>query len=370
VIPVNEPLFSGNEKKYVNECIDSGWISSEGPFVTRFENEMAAYVGRKYAAACTSGTAALDLAIAALGLKKGDEVIMPTFTIISCARCLVNRGITPILVDCDLYTYNLKVEDIEPRITKNTKAVMIVHIFGLTVDIDPVLSIAKKYKLKVIEDAAQMIGQEYKGKKCGSFGDISVLSFYPNKQVTTGEGGMLLTDSDELDNRIKSYRNLCFSSDRFIHEELGYNYRMTNIQAAIGVAQLENISNIVKKKRWIGSLYNKFLKNLAGIYKPIPKTNYCKNIYWVYSIVLNENRAENAKDIIRSLKKYQIGTRPFFYPMHQQPVFKKMGFFSSCSLKNSEYLYKKGFYLPSGLSLTEEQIFESSESLIKSIHDS
>jgi perosamine synthetase len=369
VIPVNEPLLIGNEKKYVNECIDSGWISSEGPFVSRFEEEMASYVGRKYATACTSGTAALDLAIAALDLKKGDEVIMPSLTIISCAQCLVNKGVIPILIDCDLHSYNMKVEDIEPKITKKTKAIMIVHIFGLTVDIDPVLSIAKKYNLKVIEDAAQMLGQEYKGKKCGSFGDVSIFSFYPNKQVTTGEGGMLLVDNDELDNRAKSYRNLCFSSDRFIHHELGYNYRMTNIQAAIGVAQLENISKTVKKKRWIGSLYNKFLKDLTGVYKPIPKTEYCNNIYWVYSIVLTENISKKAKDIMLSLQGYKIGTRPFFYPMHQQPVFKKMGMFSECRLKNSEYLYQKGFYLPSGLSLTEDQILESSESLIKSMND-
>jgi perosamine synthetase len=368
VIPVNEPLLVGNEKKYVNECIDSGWISSEGPFVSRFEEDMASYVGRKYATACTSGTAALDLAIAALDLKKGDEVIMPTLTIISCAQCLVNRGVTPVLIDCDLHSYNMKVEDIESKITKNTKAIMIVHIFGLTVDIDPVLSIAKKYNLKVIEDAAQMLGQEYKGKKCGSFGDVSIFSFYPNKQVTTGEGGMLLVDNDELDNRAKSYRNLCFTSDRFIHDELGYNYRMTNIQAALGVAQLENIRKIVKKKRWIGSLYNKFLKDLTGVYKPIPKTEYCNNIYWVYSIVLTEDVSKKAKDIMLSLQSYKIGTRPFFYPMHQQPVFKKMGMFSRCSLPNSEYLYQKGFYLPSGLALTEEQIMESSNALISIIN--
>ena len=369
MIPVNEPLLVGNERKYVNECLDSGWISSEGPFVSRFEREMAAYVGRKYATACSSGTAALDLAVATLGLKKGDEVIMPSLTIISCAQCLVKNGIKPILIDCDLYTYNMKVEDIESKITNKTKAIMIVHIFGLTVDIDPVLLLAKKYSLRVIEDAAEMLGQEYKGKKCGSFGDVSIFSFYPNKHVTTGEGGMLLVDDSELDERAKSYRNLCFSEDRFVHNELGYNYRMTNMQAALGVAQLENISLAVKKKRWIGSLYNKLLINLNGIYRPVPKTTYCENIYWVYSVVLSESIVQDAKDIMRSLEAFQVGTRPFFYPMHQQPVFKKMEIFSNIKLKNSEYLYKKGFYLPSGLTLTESQIHIASDSLIKCIND-
>jgi perosamine synthetase len=369
VIPVNSPLLVGNEKKYVNECLDSGWISSEGPFVSRFEQEMASYVGRKYATACSSGTAALDLAVASLKLERDDEVIMPSMTIISCAQCLVNKGIKPILIDCDLFTYNMKVEDIEDKITKKTKAIMIVHIFGLTVDIDPILLLAKKYNLRIIEDAAEMLGQEYKGKKCGSFGDVSIFSFYPNKHVTTGEGGMLLSDEIEIDSVAKSYRNLCFSTDRFVHNELGYNYRMTNVQAAIGVAQLENINSAIQKKRWIGSLYNKFLENVDGIYRPVPKTAYCENIYWVYSVVLAEGVIDNAKDLMKSLGGLEIGTRPFFFPIHQQPVFKKMGFFSDIKLKNSEYLYQKGFYLPSGLALTEGEIFEVSKALIKCIHE-
>ena len=365
MIPVSEPLLISNEKKYVNECIDSGWISSEGPFVLRFEEEMASYVGRKYATACSSGTAALDLAVTALNLKKGDEVIMPSLTIISCAQCLVNKGVIPVLVDCDIHSYNMKVEDIESKITKHTKAIMIVHIFGLTVDVDPILSIAKKYNLLIVEDAAEMLVQTYKEKKCGSFGDVSIFSFYPNKQVTTGEGGMVLTNSRETDERLKSLRNLCFTPDRFVHYELGFNYRMTNIQAAIGVAQLENIEMVVQKKRWIGGQYDKFLKNLKGVYRPTPKTNFCQNIYWVYSIVLKNENKHNVKDIMKKLSLQGIGTRPFFYPMHQQPVFKKMGLFKNVNLKNSEYLYQHGFYLPSGIPLTEDQIFQSSEKLIK-----
>ena len=365
MVLVNEPLLNGNEKKYLNECIDTGWISSEGPFVNRFEQEMASYIGRKYASACTSGTAALDIAISALNFNEGDEVIMPTFTIISCAQALVKQGIKPVLIDSDLETFNIKIKDIEAKITSKTKAIMIVHIFGLTVDVDPILLLAKKHNLKVIEDAAQMHGQEYKGKKCGSFGDISIFSFYPNKQITTGEGGMVLCDDKALDKRIKSLRNLCFGEDRFIHEELGYNYRMTNMQAALGVAQLENITKIVTKKRLIGRTYNELLKDIEDIRLPIKETYYCESIYWVYGIIIKDNCSKNAKQIMEELKGYKIGTRPFFYPMHKQPVFNKMQLFLNENLPVSENLYKKGFYIPSGVALTEKQIIEVSEAMHK-----
>jgi len=365
MIPVNTPLFNGNEKKYLNECIDSGWISSEGPFVKRFEEDIASYVGRKYATTCSSGTAALDIAVSALQLREDDEVIIPTFTIISCAQALVKQGIKPVLIDSDLKNFNMIVENIEAKITNRTKAIMIVHIFGLTVDIDPILNLALKYNLKVIEDAAQMLGQEYKGKKCGSFGDISIFSFYPNKQITTGEGGMVLCNNKELDNRAKSLRNLCFSNDRFVHKELGYNYRMTNLQAALGVAQLEQIDMIIEKKRWIGHMYNELLKDLNTIILPTSKIKYCENIYWVYAIVLKDEYTKSAKEVMAELSKYKIGTRPFFYPMHKQPVFNKMGLFLEDNLENSEKLYEQGFYIPSGLALTIEQMKEVSGVLHK-----
>ncbi len=365
MIPVNTPLLNGNEKKYLNECIDTGWISSEGPFVERFEKEMAAYVGREFATACANGSAALDIAVKALELQKGDEVIMPSFTIISCAQSLVMQGISPVLIDSDVHTFNMNVEEIEAKITPKTKAIMMVHIYGLTVDIDPILALAKKYNLKIIEDAAQMHGQEYKGKKCGSFGDISIFSFYPNKHITTGEGGMVLTNDEHLDKRAKSLRNLCFSSNRFVHEELGWNYRMTNMQAALGVAQLEQIDAIVHKKRVIGNRYNELLKDINTINLPIPKTSYCENIYWVYAITLKDEYKKSAKEIMDELAQYKIGTRPFFYPMHQQPVFNKMGLFLDTHLPNSEKLYEQGFYIPSGLALTQEDIEEVSNILHK-----
>lgn len=363
MIPVNEPLLNGNEKKYLIECIETGWVGSDGPFVKKFEEEMANYVGRKYAVAVTNGTAALEMAVVALGIGKGDEVIMPSFTIISCAQAVVKAGAIPVLVDSDYYTFNMKVDEIESKITPKTKAIMVVHIYGLPVDMNPILELAKKYNLKVIEDAAEMHGQTYYGKKCGSFGDICIFSFYSNKHITTGEGGMVLMDDENLFERCKSLRNLCFSSDgskRFIHEELGWNLRMTNIQAALGVAQLERIDDIIEKKRWIGDMYQDLLSDINVINLPVKKTEYAENIYWVFAITLKDEYQKTAKEVMFELAKRGVGTRPFFYPMHQQPVFKKMGLFEKESYPNSEKLYERGFYIPSGLALTETQIREVS----------
>ena len=259
----------------------------------------------------------------------------------------------------------MKVEDIESKISSRTKAIMIVHIYGLSVDLDSVLSLAKKYNLKVIEDAAEMLGQEYKGKKCGTFGDISTFSFYPNKHITSGEGGMVLTNDKNLDDRAKSLRNLCFTKDRFIHDEIGYNYRMTNMQAAIGVAQLEQIEDMVIKKRFIGDTYNELLKDIDSINLPITMTDYCENIYWVYAITLKDSFKKTAKQVMQELGEYKIGTRPFFYPMHQQPVFKKMGYFLDDNLPNSERLYNRGFYIPSGLGLKNSEIRYVAKTMIK-----
>jgi len=368
MIPVNTPIFQGNEKKYLNECIDTGWISSEGPFVKKFEDQIAKFIDQKYATACSNGSAALDLAVKALDLKLGDEVIMPSFTIISCAQSLVNQGVKPVLVDCHYDTFNMKAELIEPLITSKTKAIMIVHIYGLSVDIDPILETSKKYNLKIIEDAAEVIGLNYKGKKCGSFGDVTTLSFYPNKHITTGEGGMVLTNDPHIDKKLKGLRNLCFSPDsdkRFIHDDLGWNYRMTNIQAALGVAQFEQIDKFIDKKRQIGATYNKLLKGINSINLPIHKTSYCENIYWVYAITLKDDFEKNASQIITELSSFGIGARPFFYPMHSQPVFNKMGLFKDENHFNSSRLYEKGFYIPSGLGLTNDDMNEVSSILHK-----
>jgi perosamine synthetase len=356
-VPVNEPVFCGNEKKYLLECIESGWISSEGPFVRRFEEEFSARVGRRYGVAVSSGTAALDVAVAALGVGEGDEVIMPTFTIISCAQAIVRAGGKPVLVDSDAVTWNMDVNQIEGKITSRTKAIMTVHIYGLCVDMGSVLELADKYKVKVIEDAAQAHGQTYRSNPCGSFGDVSIFSFYPNKLVTTGEGGMVVTDDESLAERCKSLRNLCFRKGRrFVHEELGWNYRMTNLQAAVGVAQLERLSQYIERKMRIGSRYTELLEGIDGLQLPVVRTNYAENIYWVYGIVIDDRRALDSAEVMSRLAEKGIGTRPFFWPMHEQPVFKKMGLFKEESYPVAERLARQGFYLPSGLGLRDEQM--------------
>jgi len=363
-IPVNEPLLDGNEKKYLAECIDTGWISSEGPFVKRFEEEFAARAGRKHGIAVTNGTAAIDAAVEALGIGPGDEVILPTFTIISCLMQIVRSGATPVLVDSDPLTWNMDVSQIEAKITPRTKAIMVVHIYGLPVDMDPVLALCQRYGLKLIEDAAEMIGQTYRGKPCGSFGDISTVSFYPNKHITTGEGGMILTDDDDLAEQCRELRNLCFKpGKRFVHERLGWNLRMTNLQAALGVAQLERLHEFLEKKHWIGRRYNELFADLPGVQLPLAKTEYAENIYWVYGLVLDDSVEFDAEGVISRLAQLGVGCRPFFYPMHQQPVLRQMGLFEGESYPVAERMYQRGFYVPSGLALMEDQILRVSESL-------
>ncbi len=355
-ISVNEPILDGNEKKYLCECVDTGWISSEGPFVKRFEQDMALYVGRKYGVAVSNGTAALEAAIIALDLPTGSEVILPSFTIISCAQAITKAGLVPVVVDSDAETWNMDVRQIESKITDKTKAIMVVHIYGLPVDMDPVLELAEIYNLKVIEDAAEAHGQEYKGKKCGSFGDISIFSYYPNKLITCGEGGMVLTDDEHLAERARGARNLFFSKRRYVHEEIGSNFRMTNMQAAIGCAQLERIEEHIRRKREIGRYYSDALQNLKGVQIPLAETAYAKNIYWVYGLVIGDRYSVNCDEACEKLKELGIGTRTFFYPINKQPVYLKDGFFKNEVCPVSEMLSQRGFYIPSGLGITNDQM--------------
>jgi perosamine synthetase len=357
MIPVNEPLLDGNEKKYLLECIDTGWISSEGPFIKRFEEEFAANVGRRHAVAVANGSLALDAAVYALGLQKGDEVLLPSFTIISCAAAIVRAGAVPVAIDAEASSWNMNPNEIERSITKKTKAIMVVHIYGLPCDMKPILALAQKYGLKIIEDSAEMHGQTYSGFPCGSFGDISIFSFYPNKHITTGEGGMIVTDSDELAERCRQLRNLCFiPGRRFVHEELGWNMRMTNLQAALGVAQLERLPFFVEKKRSMGQMYTELLKDVPGLQLPLTHTSFAKNIYWVYGIVLDDSFDFDADEAMRRLGAAGVGTRPFFWPMHEQPVLLRMGYFKDAICPVAERIARRGFYIPSGMALTEVQI--------------
>lgn len=367
-IPVNEPLLDGNEKIYLEKCIETGWISSEGSFVREFENQFARRMNRKHGIAVCNGSAALEVAVAALGIGPGDEVILPAFTIISCAAAVVRNSAVPVLVDSDPKTWNMYPGKIEERITSRTKAIMVVHIYGLPVDMDPVLALSKRYGLKVIEDAAEAHGQRYKTRPCGSFGDISTFSFYPNKLVTTGEGGMVLTDSDDLAETCRSLRDLCFQSQqRFVHERLGWNMRMSNVQAAIGLAQLERLDDFLEIKRRMGRRYMELLCELPGIQLPLSETDYAQNAYWVFGVVLEDQIPFEAREAMERLAQLRIGTRPFFWPMHEQPVFRKMGMFSRECHPVSERIARRGFYIPSGLALTAEQIEQVAEALIKVI---
>lgn len=369
MIPVNEPLFDGNEKKYLNQCIDEGWISSEGPFVKEFEENFSSYLGSRYGIAVCNGTVALETALFAAGIAKGDEVIMPTFTIISCAASALRLGAKPVLVDSEPDTWNMDVAQIEEKITKRTKAIMPVHIYGHPVDMDPVMELAEEYDLKVIEDAAEVHGALYKGKKAGGIGDVGSFSFYANKIITTGEGGMVVTNDEETAERARSYRNLCFKPGRrFYHTELGENFRMTNLQAAVGVAQLEQIDRFIEIKRKNAQRYTEGLKGLKDIKTPVEK-GWAKNVYWMYAIELSEDLGITAEQMAESLAEKGIGTRPFFLGLHEQPVFHRVGLYIGERYPVAERIARQGLYLPSGHTLTEEQIGYVCEAVKTAIED-
>ena len=362
-IPVNEPLIDGNEGKYLARAVETGWISSGGPFVAEFEEKFSRQVGQGHGVMVTNGSAALELAVRALCLGPGDEVILPAFTIISCAQAVVRSGATPVLVDSDTDTWNMDAGAIEARITPRTKAIMAVHTYGLPVDMGTVTEIARRHDLKIIEDAAEAIGLSFAGQPCGSFGDISVFSFYANKHVSTGEGGMVATGDAELAERCRWYRNLCFGSRRFVHDELGWNMRPTNLQAAVGLAQLERLQQTTELKRRMGRRYTELLGSLDDVQLPLGATEAAENVYWVYGLVLGPGAPFDARQAMDSLSALKIGTRPFFWPMHEQPVFKKMGLFADDSYPVAERLGRRGFYVPSGVALTDAQTDRVAEAL-------
>ena len=357
MIPVNEPLFIGREKELLCQCIDTSWISSEGPFVKEFEEQFSSYIGTRYGIAVANGTAALEVAVGATGLKPGDEVILPTFTIISCAMAVLRYGGIPVFVDSEPETWNMDIGQIESKITKRTKAIMPVHIYGHPVDMDPIIELADKYDLYIIEDAAEVHGAEYKGRRVGGLGHVGCFSFYANKIITTGEGGMVVTNDEELAKRAKGLRNLCFKkSQRYHHDELGFNYRMTNLQAALGVAQLENIERFIEIKRENAAYYTELLSDIETLQLPVEK-EWAKNVYWMYAIVLDESTGMDADVFALKLREYGIATRPFFYPMHLQPVIKdKYKKIEGQDFSVSEYISRQGLYLPSGLTLKKDDI--------------
>jgi len=367
MIPVNYPLLDGREKELLALCIENGWISSNGPFVKEFEQKFADFIGVKHGIAVCNGTAALEAALFAAGVGKGDEVIMPAFTIISCALAVIRLGAVPVLVDAEPDTWNMDVNQIESRLTSKTKAIMPVHIYGHSVDMDPVLAIAKKNGLIVIEDAAEAHGAEYKGRKCGGLGHISAWSFYANKIITTGEGGMVLTSDLKLAERAASYRNLCFRPERrFYHTELGYNFRMSNLQAAVGVAQMDRIDEFIAIKRRLGEYYRQGLLKIKGLKCQLEKP-WARMVYWMYCIELDTALGLDALKMIDELRKKGIETRPFFLGLHEQPALRNLGLFKGDFYPVSERIARQGLYLPSGMNLTEKQIDEVVDAVSKII---
>jgi perosamine synthetase len=365
MIPVNQPVLGERELEYVTECVRTGWISSAGRFIEEFEERWAAYCGRRHGVAVSSGTAALQLAVEAIGLEPGDEVIVPAFTIISCALAVLYNGAVPVLIDAHPATFALDTRQLEARLTPRTRAIMPVHLYGHPLDLDAVLAFAARHGLAVIEDAAEAHGAEYLSgrdgpapvwRRCGGAGDLSTFSFYANKLVTTGEGGMVVTDDAAIAARVRSLRNLCFRPERrFHHTELGHNFRLTNLQAALGVAQLERIDEIVARKRWMGHAYGERLRGIETLQLPVEQP-WARSVYWMYAVVVDEATGMDASEFARRLAAEGVETRPFFLGLHEQPALRDRGLFAGERYPVTERIARQGLYLPSGLALTEAQL--------------
>lgn len=356
MIPVNEPTLGTRELELVTDCVKTGWISSAGRYLDEFERGWADYCGMKHGVAVANGTVALDVAVNCLDLKPGDEVILPSFTIISCVLAIVRHGGVPVVVDCDPDTWCMDVDQVARAVTERTRAIMPVHMYGHPVDMDPLQEIADRAGLVVIEDAAEAHGATYKGRRCGGLSDISCFSFYANKIITTGEGGMVLTDDDAWAERARSYRNLCFlSNPRFVHYELGQNYRMTNLQAALGVAQLEKIEETVRGKREMAAAYTERLHGCPSLRLPTER-EWARSVFWMYGVVVDPETGMTAVDFAAGLRQLGVDTRPFFVGMHEQPVLRDLGLFAGVRMPTTEMLSRQGLYLPSGTALTLDQV--------------
>lgn len=359
-IPVCEPMLAGNELKYVTEAVSTGWISSSGKYVTEFENQFAEYCGCKYGIAVCNGTIALHLALIGLGIGKGDEVIVPTFTMIASAFAVCYTGAKPVFVDADKDTWNIDVKKIEEKITSKTKAIMPVHIFGKMCDMDAIHTLAKKYNLYVLEDAAEAHGASYHGVKAGASSDIAAFSFFANKNITTGEGGMVVTNNKEFYDRARYFKNVCFPLDgprNYQHEDIGYNYRMSNVVAAIGLAQVEKADDYKEMRIRNHQLYKKYLSDVPGILFQSEPDKDCVDVCWMNTIVIDPAKYGHHKDeLIAHLKENEIDTRLLFTGMHKQKAMMDYGCDCSGEYSVCEWLTENGFYLPSSSSLTEEQI--------------
>ncbi|MDD1667971.1 MAG: DegT/DnrJ/EryC1/StrS family aminotransferase [Methanomicrobiales archaeon] len=356
MIPVCVPLLGGRELEYVTDCVRTNWISSKGRYVNEFEEGFARYCGVSEGISTTNGTTALHLALAALGVGKGDEVILPAFTMMSTAFAVLYCGATPVLVDAEPDTWNLDATALAGKVTPRTKVILPVHIYGHPCDMDPILGVARDHDLWVVEDAAEAHGALYRGRKAGGLGDCACFSFYANKIITTGEGGMIVTGDEEIADRARSLKDLAFQKDRrFLHTDVGYNYRMTNIQAAIGLAQLERIDEFVEMRRAHAALYTRLLRGIPGIRFPVERP-WARNVYWMYSILITDEFGLGRDALMGELANRGIETRTFFMPVHEQPVCRDMGLFTGERYPVAEEIGRRGLYLPSGSGLTNEEI--------------
>lgn len=360
MIPVNIPEIRPEDIASVLDSLKDGWISGEGPVISAFESAVADSVSRSFGVAVSNGSDALDLAFKVLDLEPGDEVILPSFAIISCLAPILRMGLIPVFVDVDPRTWNLDVSRLEGAVSKRTKAILVVHTYGLSVDMDPVIEFAAEHGLKVIEDAAEVHGLFYKGRPCGSIGDISTFSFYANKNVTTGEGGMVLTDDPSLAERVRYFRNLTFRPDeRFVHDELGWNMRLSSLQAALGIPQVKRVQESVLKRRQIADAYLSALNGVPGLAFQALEDKGERNGYWVVGMTLeSHSRFGSAKEAMMALAEAGVGSRPFFFPLHKQPLLSKHSYEwrSAGSLEISEHLGRQGFYVPNGLGTSSEDL--------------
>lgn len=368
-IPVCEPSLDGNELEYVTDAVGSGWISSGGDYLKRFEEGFAAYVGVRHGIGTTNGTAALHLALAALGVGPGDEVIMPDFTMISSAFAACYCGAMPVFVDADPETWNMDVAKVAARIGPRTKVIMAVHMYGHPTDMDPLMALAKERGISVLEDAAEAHGAEYDGRRCGSIGDLAAFSFYANKAITTGEGGMVVTNDDALAEECRSLRNLAFPRTGgrvYRHDRIGFNYRMSNLQGALGLAQLERVDTHVAARRSHAARYSERLAGIAVLQLPVERP-WARNSYWMYGIVLRDGARIGRDELAERLAAEGIETRPFFQPMHDQPALVRYGVATGGSYPVSDRLAARGLYLPSGSDLTDTDIDRVCEQLTRQL---
>jgi perosamine synthetase len=361
-IPVAAPVLAGNEKKYVLDCLDSTWISSTGVYIDRFEKAFAEFCGTKHAVTCSNGTTALHLALMALGVGPDDEVIVPTLTFVATANAVVFCGGRPVFVDAEPATWNINPALLEAKITPRTKGIIVVHLFGHPVDMDPVFAVARRHGLFVLEDAAQAHGAEYKGRKVGSLGDAATFSFYGNKIISTGEGGMVVTNDASIAEKVNLLKNHGMDPARkYWHPVIGYNYRMTNVAAAIGLAQLEQVLGQLEKRRRVVSWYREELAGVEGLTWQ-SEQEYARHVWWMFSVVLDDRLGVDVDGIMAKMRERGIETRPFVHPLHTLPPYHDA--WAGVAFPVAEHVARRGLNLPTSAGLSRDNVHYVCENLL------